>query len=47
MDPRDRSRLLYRFADLLEKHKEELAVIESLDNGKPVKDSLNVDIFLA
>jgi len=32
----ERCRLLHRFADLLEKHKDELASIESLDNGKPI-----------
>jgi aldehyde dehydrogenase (NAD+) len=31
----ERCKLLHRFADLLEHHKEEFAEIESLDNGKP------------
>jgi aldehyde dehydrogenase (NAD+) len=47
MDPRDRSRLMYKFADLIEKNREELAKLESLDNGKPFKDSFNIDLFLA
>lgn len=32
----DRGRLLHRLADLLEKHSEELALLESLDNGMPL-----------
>jgi len=33
MNARDRGKLLFRLADLMEKHKEELATIESLDSG--------------
>ncbi|XP_023682611.2 cytosolic 10-formyltetrahydrofolate dehydrogenase isoform X1 [Paramormyrops kingsleyae] len=33
MNPRDRGRLIYRLADLLEQHQEELATIEALDSG--------------
>ncbi|RWS31346.1 cytosolic 10-formyltetrahydrofolate dehydrogenase-like protein [Leptotrombidium deliense] len=33
MNARDRGKLLFRLADLLEQHKEELAIIESLDSG--------------
>lgn len=33
MSARDRGRLLYKLADLMEAHKEELATIESLDSG--------------
>ncbi|XP_072307942.1 cytosolic 10-formyltetrahydrofolate dehydrogenase [Eucyclogobius newberryi] len=33
MNPRDRGRLLYKLADLMEQHQEELATIESLDSG--------------
>nr|DBA18501.1 TPA: hypothetical protein GDO54_016739 [Pyxicephalus adspersus] len=33
MNPRDRGRLIYRLADLMEEHQEELATIESLDSG--------------
>lgn len=32
----DRGRILYRFADLVEQHQEELTMLESLDAGKPV-----------
>uniref|UniRef100_A0A3Q3QUJ4 10-formyltetrahydrofolate dehydrogenase n=1 Tax=Monopterus albus TaxID=43700 RepID=A0A3Q3QUJ4_MONAL len=33
MNPRDRGSLLYRLADLMEEHQEELATIESVDSG--------------
>uniref|UniRef100_A0A8C5Q1N2 10-formyltetrahydrofolate dehydrogenase n=1 Tax=Leptobrachium leishanense TaxID=445787 RepID=A0A8C5Q1N2_9ANUR len=33
MNPRDRGRLLYRLADLMEDHQDELATIEALDSG--------------
>jgi aldehyde dehydrogenase (NAD+) len=38
--------LLYKLAELVEANKEELATLESLDNGKPFSESLNVDLHL-
>ncbi len=35
MDARDRGRAMYRLADLIEEEIDELAALESLDNGKP------------
>ena len=35
-----------KLADLVEKHKEELAALETLDNGKPLRDSLAADLPL-
>ncbi len=46
MDARDRGRLLYKLADLVEEDLEELAALETLDNGKPIVDALNADIPL-
>ncbi len=46
MDARDRGRLMYRFADLLEEEADELAGLETLDNGKPIRDSRGADIPL-
>jgi len=46
MSASERGRILYRLADLVESHKEELAALESLDNGKPVRDSLAADLPL-
>ncbi|MER2534022.1 MAG: aldehyde dehydrogenase family protein [Rhizobiaceae bacterium] len=37
--PPDRSRIMNRIADLLDAHADELALIETLDNGKPLKAS--------
>ncbi|WP_285769108.1 aldehyde dehydrogenase family protein [Peribacillus sp. SI8-4] len=39
-----RSHLLYTFANLLEDNREELAQLESLDNGKPYKVALTDDV---
>jgi aldehyde dehydrogenase (NAD+) len=44
MNASERGRLLHRLADLIEQNKEELASLESLDNGKPYRDSLNIDL---
>ena len=40
----DRGRMLHRLADLIEQHADELAAIESLDNGKPVGVAKAVDV---
>jgi acyl-CoA reductase-like NAD-dependent aldehyde dehydrogenase len=40
----DRGRLMNRLADLIEEHADELAELESLDNGKPVKMARFVDV---
>ncbi len=45
--PVQRKRVLLRFADLMEQHAEELALLETLDMGKPIKDSLYVDVSAA
>jgi aldehyde dehydrogenase (NAD+) len=44
--PRERGRLLYKLADLIEQHIDELAALETLDNGKPISDSRNIDLPL-
>ncbi|KXH80718.1 aldehyde dehydrogenase family protein [Sporosarcina sp. HYO08] len=44
MDAAERSRLIYKFADLLEENREELAQLESLDNGKPYEVALADDV---
>ena len=46
MSARERGRCLFKLADLMEKHQEELALLESLDNGKPINDSRNGDVPL-
>lgn len=47
MDARDRGRLMHRLADLIEEEIDELAALESLDNGKPIKDARAADLPLA
>jgi acyl-CoA reductase-like NAD-dependent aldehyde dehydrogenase len=42
--PKARKKVLLRFAELIESNLEELALLETLDTGKPIRDSLNVDI---
>ncbi len=35
-DAKNRSKVLHKIADLMEKHADELAMLETLDNGKPL-----------
>src|SRR5437868_3863888 len=44
MSARERGRLLWRLADLVEKNIDELAELETLDNGKPIFESKFVDM---
>src|SRR5215468_689112 len=44
MNASERGRLLYKLADLIEQNKDELAALETLDNGKPLRDSLHADL---
>lgn len=40
----ERGRLLLKLADLIEEHTEELAQLESLDTGHPIRDSRRLDV---
>ncbi len=42
--PGDRKKVLLRLAGLIRENAEELALLESLDMGKPISDALNVDV---
>lgn len=42
--PTERRAVLLKFADLIEQHQFELAILETLDMGKPISNSLNGDI---
>jgi betaine-aldehyde dehydrogenase len=44
MSARDRGRLLYKLSQLIEAHSEELAALETADNGKPIRESAYVDL---
>ena len=46
MSAADRGRLLSRLADLVEKHADELALLEALDNGKPYQVAKTADLPL-
>jgi len=43
----DRGKYLFRIARIMQERGRELAVLESLDNGKPIKESRDVDIPIA
>ena len=45
--PAERAKVLFRIARILQERARELAVAESLDGGKPIKESRDVDIPLA
>ncbi|MFO1443789.1 aldehyde dehydrogenase family protein [Bacillus sp. Bva_UNVM-123] len=47
MSAAKRSRLMYKLADLMEENAAELAQLETLDNGKPIRETTNADIPLA
>lgn len=46
MDARDRGRLLYLLADRIEQQIDDLAALETLDNGKPISESRGGDLPL-
>ena len=46
MPGKERAKYLYRIARLVQERSRELAVLESLDNGKPIRESRDVDIPL-
>jgi len=43
----ERAKYLYRIARLIQERSRELAVVETLDNGKPIRESRDVDVPLA
>lgn len=47
MAPSSRERLLRRWAELIEAHNDELAQLETLDNGKPIHHTQHIDAFVA
>ena len=44
MSGRERAKYLYRIARIIQERGRELAVLESIDNGKPIKESRDVDV---
>jgi aldehyde dehydrogenase (NAD+) len=47
MPGKERAKYIFRVARIIQERSRELAVLESLDNGKPIKESRDVDIPLA
>ena len=43
----ERAKYLYRIARIIQERSRELAVLESIDNGKPIKESRDVDVPIA
>jgi len=46
LTPHARARYLYAFARQIQKHSHRLAVLETMDNGKPIRESRDIDIPL-
>ncbi|WP_250461237.1 aldehyde dehydrogenase [Microbulbifer litoralis] len=44
MPPMERKKIMVRFAELIEENINEVALLESLDAGKPIGDTMNVDV---
>jgi aldehyde dehydrogenase (NAD+) len=47
MSGKDRGKYLYRIARIMQERSREFAVLETLDNGKPIRESRDVDVPLA
>src|ERR1700733_12753930 len=46
LTPHSRARYLYALARMVQKHSRRLAVLETMDNGKPIRESRDIDIPL-
>ncbi len=46
LSPHERARFLYALARLVQRHSRRLAVLETMDNGKPIRESRDIDIPL-
>nr|WP_320131831.1 aldehyde dehydrogenase family protein [uncultured Holophaga sp.] len=47
VSPQERATLLLKIADRIDQHADRLALAETLDNGKPIRETRNIDIPLA
>lgn len=47
LDPRERGKYLFRIARRIQERARELCILETLDGGKPIKESRDIDIPLA
>ncbi|MDR1834892.1 MAG: aldehyde dehydrogenase family protein [Fusobacteriaceae bacterium] len=44
VDPIERADILLKIADIIDEHKEHLAMVETLDNGKPIRETMAIDV---
>ncbi|WP_370278566.1 aldehyde dehydrogenase [Pontibacterium sp.] len=44
MHPRQRKQIILKWADLIEQHKDEFAVLDTLDMGKSISEMVNIDV---
>lgn len=47
VSPQERSAILLKIADLIDENSEKLAMVETMDNGKPIRETMNIDVPLA
>ena len=47
LDPQERGKYIFRIARMMQERAREFAVVESLDGGKPIRESRDIDIPLA
>ncbi len=47
MPPKERAKYIYRIARMIQERSREFAVIESMDGGKPIRESRDIDVPLA
>ncbi len=47
VSPQERSRMLLKIADLIDENAEKIAMVETLDNGKPIRETLSIDVPLS
>lgn len=42
--PTERAKILNKIADIIDENKEHLALVESMDNGKPIRETMAIDV---
>ena len=47
LEPKERGKYIFRIARMIQERAKEFAVIESMDGGKPIRESRDIDIPLA
>jgi acyl-CoA reductase-like NAD-dependent aldehyde dehydrogenase len=47
VSPQERAKMLLKIADLIDENAEKLAMIETLDNGKPIRETSTIDVPLS